>query len=821
MYNVLSCLATQHDYRLVLLAALICVVAAVTAFKLYSHVATSDGFRRLAFTTLTAVCTASGIWATHFVAMLAYDSGVAVSYEPVTTVASLLIAIAVTAAGFFLAAQGRTWNPAAGGAVVGAGIGAMHYTGMHALIVPGTLTWDGPTVVSSLVLGVGLTSVALVFFHRETGLKANMLSALMLTLAICSLHFTAMGAVTVIPDPTILVAGSSFDNPKLAVAVAAVTSVLLVSGIAAALVETEALKQRRAVDEDFRRTSLELAQEIEERRRLFETSLDLILITDRKGKFIRVSPSSAATLGYAPEEMIGRNASEFVYPEDIEATRQEMRQARAGRSTRNFETRYLHKDGRVVALAWSGVWSEPEQKHFFVGRDMSERKLAEERLRTLAHYDQLTGLANRVTLRDHLGELMQNAGSDPETVSVALFDLDGFKDVNDTLGHSVGDVLLQHVARRMEVTAHGTGARIFRSGGDEFVLVVPDRQDQRIVTHLVASLLAKLSERFEFSGHNVFVGASAGIATAPRDGVDIEQLMSNADLALYSAKAAGRRGYRLFQPVLRAKAQARRDLDADLRRAFAEGEFLLHYQPQIRLTDGTLTGAEALLRWNHPQRGLLMPGDFIEALSESKVALDLGRWILRTACASAAAWQAKGHAIRIGVNLFPVHFREGNLREDVEAALLEADLPADALELEITENIALGHDADMMASLKNIRDMGVGLAFDDFGTGFASLSYLTLCPISRIKIDRSFVGRIDENSTPQDSAVVRAIIGLAHNLGLHVTAEGVELAVQETFLRAEHCDEAQGFHYSRALPLHEFERFARSSTAYERLAMAG
>jgi diguanylate cyclase (GGDEF)-like protein/PAS domain S-box-containing protein len=752
--------------------------------------------------------------------MLAYNSGVAVSYEPVTTVASLLIAIAVTACGFFLAAQGHIWNPAAGGAVVGAGIGAMHYIGMNALIVPGTLIWDGPIVASSLALGIGLTSAALVIFHRESGLKANVLSAVMLTLAICSLHFTAMGAVTVVPDPTIVIPGSSFDNPKLAIAVAAVTSVLLVSGVAAALVETEARKQRKAAAEDFRKTSVELAQEIEERRRLFETSLDLILITDRKGNFIRVSPSSATTLGYSPDEMTGRNATEFVYPADIEATRQEMRQARGGRSTRNFETRYLHKDGRVVALAWSGVWSEPEQKHFFVGRDMTERRLADERLRLLAHYDQLTGLANRVTLRDDLGKLIKALGSDQDAVSVALFDLDGFKDVNDTLGHSIGDGLLQQVAGRMEAAAKGTGARIYRNGGDEFVLVVSDR-DQRIITGLVGSLLEKLAERFEVGGHNVFVRASAGIATAPRDGVDIEQLMSNADLALYAAKDAGGHTYRAFQPVLRVRAQARRELDADLRRAFADGEFALHYQPQIRLVDGMLTGAEALLRWQHPQHGLVTPGSFIEALSESQVALDLGRWILRTACASAAAWRRQGHRIRIGVNLFPAHFQEGNLQEDVEAALLETKIPADALELEITENIALDHSGAMIASLKAVRDMGVGLAFDDFGTGYASLSYLTLCPLSRIKIDRSFVGRIAEHSMPQDSAVVRAVIGLAHNLGLQVTAEGVELGVQEAFLRAELCDEAQGFFYAPALSAREFERFARSSVACMRQAMAG
>lgn len=811
MYSVLSCLSSQHDYRLVLLAALVCVIAAFTALKLYSHVVTATGFRRIAFTILAGVCSASGIWATHFVAMLAYDSGVPIGYDPVITVASLLIAISITVPGFYVAAQGGTWKRAAGGAMIGAGIGAMHYTGMNALLVPGDLNWETTTVAVSLTIGVCLTAVALEAFHRVGGIKGTALGALILTLAICGLHFTAMGAVTVVPNPTIAVSASSFDNPKLALAVAAVAALLLVSGLAAALLETQASRQREAVDDDFRRTSDELAQEAEERRRLFETSLDLILITDRKGTLVRVSPISKITLGYDPDEMIGRSASDFLYPDDLEATRDEMRKARAGRSTRNFETRYVHKDGRVVTLAWSGVWSEPEQKHFFVGRDMTERKLNEERLRTLAHFDQLTGLPNRLTLRDELGKRLNQLADPARSVSVSIFDLDGFKDVNDTLGHSVGDRLLQEVAARLKEVLATADADAYRIGGDEFVVVASDWRDQRVITDIVATLLQRLSERYEIEGNGVFIAASAGLATGPRDGTDIEHLMSNADLALYNAKDAGGRTYRVFQPVLRAKAEMRRQLDVDLRRAFAANEFVLHYQPQIRLSDDVLAGAEALLRWHHPEKGLLAPASFIEALAESAIAVDVGRWILRTACANAAAWRRQGLHVRVGVNLFPAHFREGTLKEDVETALRQAGLPADGLELEITENIALSQDEEMLQPLRAIRNMGVGLAFDDFGTGYASLSYLTRYPLSRIKIDRSFVSRITANPTREESAIVRSIIVLAHNLGLEITAEGVEDATQEDFLRGENCDEVQGYHYARPLPAAEFEKFARSS----------
>jgi len=334
-----------------------------------------------------------------------------------------------------------------------------------------------------------------------------------------------------------------------------------------------ASRERADADERMRQKSDALVQETEERRRLFETSLDLIFITDRRGNFIRVSPSAMATLGYSPHEMIGRNGSEFIYPDDLDMTRGEMRLARSGRVTRNFETRYIHKDGHVVTLHWSGVWSEPEQKHFFFGRDMTEHKAAEEKLKHLAHYDQLTGLPNRTSLRRDLGEFINScAGSARHTTSIAMFDLDGFKDINDTLGHSTGDELLQEVARRMTAIAENS-AQVYRLGGDEFVLIFPNCGDPRVVAHVVDALLQRLGERFEINDQRLFIGASAGIAIAPADGSNVEDLISNADLALYDAKAAGGHTYRLFVPTLRAKAQARRELDTELRRAFAEKEF--------------------------------------------------------------------------------------------------------------------------------------------------------------------------------------------------------------------------------------------------------
>jgi diguanylate cyclase (GGDEF)-like protein/PAS domain S-box-containing protein len=572
-----------------------------------------------------------------------------------------------------------------------------------------------------------------------------------------------------------------------------------------------ASKERADADADMHETTEALNQEAHERRRLFETSLDLILVTDQKGNLGQVSPSSLATIGYRPDEMIGHSAAEFIYPDDLASTRREMQLARTGQDIRNFETRYVHKGGRIVPLAWSGVWSEPEQKHFFFGRDMTERNVAEERLRQLAHFDQLTGLPNRVSLRDDIDRTLKERMGDPaRPMTVATLDLDGFKDVNDTLGHPVGDRLLQEVGRRL--TSVSDEMRVYRPGEDEFVLVLENCGDPLVATEVVEAILKRLTAKFDLDGHQLFIAASVGLAIAPAHGSNVDDLLANADLALYDAKAAGGRSCRLYVPTLRARARHRRELDTELRRACANQEFVLYFQPQVRSSDGAVIGAEALLRWRHPERGILAPGAFIDALCESAVAIETGRWILTTACKTAAAWRAKGlPPIRMGVNLFPAQFRSGSLLQDVEHALSESSLPPEALELEITENIALGREEGTLAPLKALRAKGIGLAFDDFGTGYASLSYLTRYPLTRIKIDRSFVQKIGSQSAGEDTAIVRSIIVMGRNLGLEVIAEGVETAAQAAFLNAEGCHELQGFLFGKPMPADAFEDLLKAS----------
>jgi diguanylate cyclase (GGDEF)-like protein/PAS domain S-box-containing protein len=550
---------------------------------------------------------------------------------------------------------------------------------------------------------------------------------------------------------------------------------------------------------------------------VIDTSHVAIICCDLDQSVVLWSRGAEQMFGYSAEEALGRQRL-LVPPEGVAEAQELFRRTYGGETVRDLHVKRRRKDGALLDVRLAAApMHNPDgtvRNVAFAYEDITDRKAAEEQLRRLAHYDQLTGLPNRALLQKELGRLLARDGGKAPT-SIVLFDLDEFKDVNDTLGHSTGDQLLIEVGQRLMGVAEeravvGLASRL---GGDEFVVVLPNCGDPRIVSEIVDLMLKRLNEPFIINDQLVHLGASAGVAIAPQDGADVEELIANADLALYQAKADGGRNLRFFMPVLRAQAQARRSLGLELRHAFANDEFEIHFQPQIRLCDTAVVGAEALLRWRHPQRGLLAPGAFIDTLAESAIASGVGRWIIRAACEQAAAWRAMGlPLVRVGVNLFPSQAYDEALSLDVMAALHDFGLPADALELEITENIALNRED--LTVLQRLHDAGVKLAFDDFGTGYASLSYLTRLPLSRIKIDRSFVGKITRDA--QDAAIVRSLIAMAHNLKLGVIAEGVETSQQADFLINEKCEEAQGFLYAKPLPAEQFEAYLRT----QRLALA-
>jgi diguanylate cyclase (GGDEF)-like protein len=468
---------------------------------------------------------------------------------------------------------------------------------------------------------------------------------------------------------------------------------------------------------------------------------------------------------------------------------------------------------RVMLAARTGyfeisIYPSADDGLTLFSRELTEQRRAEAELSHLALHDQLTGLPNRKQLEDFAASAIA-AGN---LAALILLDLDGFKHVNDTLGHPAGDEVLRDVAARL---ADGLAGRsmLARLGGDEFVVLLTGKRRPGEVETTAADLQKTLERQpFLTRGRLFRITASAGIAFVPSDGeVTPEVLLANADLALYRAKALGGGVCKTFNACDRQAYEAGRLLEEELDLAVERGEFELRYQPQVRLADGVVLGAEALLRWNHPRRGLLAPADFLSAIEGCRHARKVGGWILDEACRQAGEWRRAGWPLRIGVNLLAEQLKAGDLVEAVEAALQRADIPPDALTLELTENIALGQDEDVLGALRTLHARGVGVDFDDFGTGFASLTTLRDFPLTRLKIDRSFIAGLPD--APHDAAIVKAVLALARSLRLAVVAEGIETQAQADFLAARGCDEGQGYLYGQPKPASEFlkDHLARTS----------
>ena len=448
------------------------------------------------------------------------------------------------------------------------------------------------------------------------------------------------------------------------------------------------------------------------------------------------------------------------------------------------------RNGRSMAIRH---WPLSDGGYVATHEDVTERRAVEAKIAHMAHHDALTGLPNRVLFRDRLQRALAGFGRGQQC-AVLYLDLDYFKTINDTLGHPLGDALLGAVGERLcrSVRQSDTVARL---GGDEFAVVQCDIRGAVNAMHLAERLVCDLRAPFELDGHQVAIGTSIGIALAPMDGTDPDQLMKHADLALYSAKLQGRGRYSFFKPEMAALMEQRRSLELELRLALAAREFRVHYQPLVALSSGRVSGFEALLHWNSPRRGLVSAPEFIELAEEIGLTVPIGQWVLAHACAEAARWPEE---VRLSVNISTEQFRSGTLTAAVTSALTSSGLAASRLELEITETAVIHDAAATRAALLELKALGIRIALDDFGTGYSSLSYLREFPFDRIKIDRSFVRDLSRRS--DSIAIARAVIALCGSLGLATTAEGVETEEQLAILRAERCDEAQGYLFGRARP---------------------
>jgi diguanylate cyclase (GGDEF)-like protein/PAS domain S-box-containing protein len=550
-----------------------------------------------------------------------------------------------------------------------------------------------------------------------------------------------------------------------------------------------------------RKRAEEVVRESERRYRLlFERNLAGVFRTTMDGRILECNQAAAQMFGCdSPEEILGTSIVD-VY-QTISDREAFLRKLKREKYVTNYEVNYRRKNGDSAwaMLNATVVSDEAGTVSFIEGTfvDITERKVAEERIQSLAYFDALTGLPNRTLLRDRLSLGLASARRKKSKVALFFLDLDRFKNINDSLGHSVGDLLLKGVAERLKAWGRDQDT-IARLGGDEFLVVVNDVKYIADAAVAAQRLMDGLTAEMVIQGHSLSVSCSLGISIYPEHGTDSETLIKHADAAMYTAKDSGRNNFQFFTADMNAQAVERLNLENSLRTALDKKELFLMYQPQMDIASRKIVGVEALLRWQHPEMGLVPPDDFIRIAENSGLIMPIGEWVLRTACSQARKWQDEGlGAVSVAVNVSAVQFRREGFSEVVRQVLVDTGLAPQYLELEVTESLLLSSADVTFPVLQELKDMGLSLAIDDFGTGYSSLSYLKRFPVSKLKIDRSFVRDVALN--PDDAAITTAIISMARSLNLKVIAEGVENEAQMSFLRAHHCDEIQGYYFSKPL----------------------
>jgi diguanylate cyclase (GGDEF)-like protein/PAS domain S-box-containing protein len=555
-------------------------------------------------------------------------------------------------------------------------------------------------------------------------------------------------------------------------------------------------------------------------RALVQHAADVILVLEVDGTVRHVSPAVKSVLGYDPDRLVGTRGWTLVHEGDAQSAQAfhaELLDTRGG--SRSVELRWQHREGswRWLEVKGTNLLHQPEVRGIVLNaRDISRHKSLELQLVQRALHDQLTGLPNRLLFMDRLEQALERSARRGKFAAVLFLDLDRFKLVNDNLGHDRGDQLLVQVAERLRTCLRRVDT-IARIGGDEFTVLLEEVGSAGDASLVAERIIEAFRASFRIESQEIFVGASIGIALgAPDQGTTAQGLLRNADIAMYRAKANGRACFEVFKSSMRETVRGRLKMETELRRALDRGELRLHYQPQVDLRTARIVGLEALVRWEHPERGLVPPGNFIPIAEETGLILPIGRWVLETACRQAAAWRHDaeiGLELVMAVNLSPRQFRHPRLVAEVGQVLAESGLEAAGLEIEITEGTAMGDADATVKTLEHLKGIGIRLAIDDFGTGYSSLSYLKRFPIDVLKVDRSFVAGLPANRG--DAAIVRAVVGLTRALGLKAVAEGVETPDQLAELRGLGCDQGQGYFFGRPTPTEVADAMLRRSAVVE------
>ena len=746
-------LASGYDFHLVSLSVAIAIVGAYVGLTLSERVAEHQGKSRYLWLLGGAIAFGSAVWAMHFTGMLAFRLPVDVKYDIPIVVLSLLVAMLAGGVALFTVSRPRiTWRASLGGAVVmGGGIGSMHYIGMVAMRMPATTQWDVRIIALSAVVAVAFSFVALrLSFHLRAASSRRfgwhrISAAVVMGVAISGMHYTGMAAATFVAAANVPSTGWLLSGDAMGSAAIALLT-LLVSGFAVVLafIDRRFAAQDSALAQSQRRLSMVVAN-----------APVVLFAFDAAGIITIAEGRDLAAIRHPAKSMIG--LSFFTVYSDAPALIEQARRALAGEEHTALST----LAGVVLETHWTPVVVTGRVDSVVaVATDITERRRAEIALQHQALHDALTGLPNRTFLNQRLAEVMEAAERTGEPVALALIDLNNFKDVNDTLGHDAGDILLQQVAARL-----GDVLREFdlvaRYGGDEFAVLLPGTSDIE-GAEVARRLLDSLSPPCVINGRLLSVGASVGLAVSPLHGRDPATLLKKADIAMYAAKR-GRGGFVLYDTALDR-------LDYRLRRALHEEAFALAYQPIYEL-DGTLTGSEALIRWPQSDGTVVQPNDFIPYAEESGLIVPIGAWVLRTACMQNAAWNRTEPQLGVSVNVSAMQIGDPHFVRTVQMVLRESGLAPELLEIELTETALSANIEHNAAVVKELRALGVRIAVDDFGIGYNSLATLRSYAVDTLKLDMCFVTHIVEN--PVDRAIASAVITAAHALGARVVAEGI------------------------------------------------
>lgn len=790
----MNSLDQSYSMTLVFLSYFISAMVSYTALDLGARLHYAKGRGRVFWLCAGAVSMGLGIWAMHFVAMLALHLPIAVQYDNLIVFFSIVLAVLSSALTLWIVSEQSMSKTrvAIGSVAIGAGIAGMHYTGMAAMMMNAIIRYDWLWFIVSIFVAILVSMVALILTFQlrsvdpVKGLRRKIFAGLLMGAAITGMHYTGMYATTFIAHEYMTIAAISYDDSGLIATMIGIVIVLILIVTLASVY----------VDKQFAGKTLRVLESDQRYKSLFEHNYDGVIFYSIDGSQSVMNP---AAMRLTKEQSLPlKKLMTMCASADAELISTHFSNAVHGEA-RSYEITLTTREGRQLHLNMTHTPVFVDQQItgvFMIMRDITNKKEYEAKINYLAFHDSLTGLPNRRFVEQKLDQVIMEAQKTHQQVYVLFLDLDHFKLVNDSLGHDFGDLLLQEASLRLQECV-GKKGTVSRLGGDEFMVILTD-VTEREVSSVANEINQRIEQAFFIHGHEMYITTSIGISRYPEDGQDRSVLMRNADAAMYAAKEKGKNSFHLYVQNLEQAVNDKMNIQNELNRALARQEFLLHYQPQVCAKSGAIVGVEALIRWDHPERGLLLPDQFISVAEETGLIVPIGEWVLRTACKQNKQWQEQGLIpLRVAVNLSARQFLKQDFTQMVTEILDQTGLAPDYLELEITESSMIDVQRATQV-LKELKQLGVCVAIDDFGTGYSSLYYLKEFPLNRLKIDRSFVRDMIEQ--PSNQAIVSTIISMAHHLQLRVIAEGVETKEELAFLQDHLCEEVQGYLFSRPLP---------------------